>query len=186
MHKRRLSPAAAEFFATGIVWGLVLFVSLQLALHSPHTNHALSTSAAASPTAAAQAGAAGTTLHPPSSTSITDTHQATTSQHTTMKGVLSPTKQLNLNPESHTGASVVVVTTTTAPYIDWTLNWSHHLRLLGIKHAVVALDHATVTALTTHGMAAVLDASAEAQELGLMTHKSVRREYEHLRTLVSM
>jgi hypothetical protein len=49
---------------------------------------------------------------------------------------------------------------------------------------VVALDHETVQAMTSHGVA-VADASQHAAQLGLMTHQSVRREYDHLRTLVS-
>lgn len=181
MHKRRVSPAAAEFSATCIIWGLVLFVTLQLALHRPRTGHTLSTSAE-SPTA----GAAGVPIQLPSNTRHTATHQPLTIQHNADKSVLSPTKQLKLVPQSYTGASLVVVTTTTAPYIDWTLNWAHHMKRLNVNHAVVALDHATVTALAACGMPAVLDASVEARELGLMTHKSVRREYEHLRTLVSI
>lgn len=176
MQKRKGSQArAAEFFTTCVIWGLAFFVLLQLAAYHPHTGHTAvpQTSLAADGTGTAAAAAvslpAATASGPSSRT----------------KGVLSSSKQLKLGPQSFAGDPLVVITTTTAPYIEWTLNWSAHLTRLGAKHAVVALDSQTVAALTAHGMPAVLDASEEAQAVGLLTSRSVRREYGHLRSLVS-
>lgn len=179
MQKRKGSQArAAEFFTTCVIWGLVFFVLLQLAAYNPHTGHTAvvpqTSSAAAAPGGTGEAAAA---LSLPADTANGP------SSHT--KGVLSASKQLELGPQSFTGEPLVVITTTTAPYIQWTLNWSAHLTRLGAKHAVVALDSQTITALTAHGMPAVLDASEEAQAVGLLTSRSVRREYSHLRSLVS-
>lgn len=185
MHKRRASPAAAEFFTTCFIWGLVLVVLLQLATHRPHTESAVASPAAALQPEAAAAGAALPAAFAKTITDVTRTYQHTTKISST-GSTESATKQLLLTPEGYPGAPLVLVTTATAPYIDWTLNWSHFLMKLSVKHAVVALDYETVSALAAHGMPAVLDASKEAQQLGLMTHKSVRREYEHLRTLVSV
>jgi hypothetical protein len=194
MHKRRASPAAAEFLTTCLIWGLVLVVLLQLATHRPQTDSTVASTAAlqketAAATAAAAAAAAAA-LPAEAAVSKTDKGPTGTTKEPdeviSTKSRNSGTNELLLRPESYTDASLVVVTTATAPYVDWTLNWSHFLKKLNVNHAVVALDYDTVSALATHGMPAVLDASKEAQQLGLMTHKSVRREYEHLRALVSV
>jgi hypothetical protein len=172
MQKRKGSQArAAEFFSTCVIWGLVFFVLLQLAAYHPHSAVVPQTS-----TAAADDTGAAAAVSLPTTTA--------TKPSSRIKDILSATKQLQLVPQTFTGEPLVVVTTTTAPYIEWTLNWSAHLTRLGAKHAVVALDSATVTALTAHGLPAVLDASEEAQAVGLLTSRSVRREYGHLRSLV--
>lgn len=181
MQKRKGSQArAAEFFTTCVIWGLVFFVLLQLAAYNPHTDH----TAVVPPTSSGAAAAAdGTGAPAAAAMSFAATSANGPSSRT--KGVLSASKQLKLGPQSFAGKPLVVITTTTAPYIQWTLNWSAHLNRLGAKHAVVALDSQTVAALTAHGMPAVLDASEEAQAVGLLTSRSVRREYGHLRSLVS-
>lgn len=178
MHKRRTRAHAGEFFSTCLIWGLIIFVLLQLAAYSPRT-YTLAEPAAEP--AAVTAAVSHTSAEKESTTS-----SAAEKEHISPY-ILSPSKQLSLGPETYAGSPLVVITSTTSPYIDWTLNWSAHLKRLGVNHAVVALDPSTVAALKVKdGIPAVLDASVEAQRLGLMTHQTVRREYAHLRTLVSL
>jgi hypothetical protein len=197
MHKRRPHARGGEFFATCLIWGLIVFVLVQLAANSPRTYTlepltapAEAAVAAAVEHAAAAAAAAAVShvvVHKPDKQTATSDSAANkdTGQQSSLY-LLSPSKHLALGPETYTGSPLVVITTTTAPYIDWTLNWSAHLKRLQVPHAVVALDPTTAAALTDKdGIPAVLDASVDAQRLGLMTHQTVRREYAHLRTLVS-
>lgn len=190
MHKRRPHARGGEFFATCLIWGLIVFVVIQLATYSPrtYTLESLTAPAAEAAVAAAVEHAAAAVSHKPDKQIATSDSAANkdTGQQSSLY-LLSPSKHLALGPETYTGSPLVVITTTTAPYIDWTLNWSAHLKRLAVNHAVVALDPSTVAALTgKDGIPAVLDASVDAQRLGLMTHQTVRREYAHLRTLVSV
>jgi hypothetical protein len=181
MHKRRPHARGGEFFATCLIWGLIVFVVIQLATYSPRT---YTLEPLTAPAEAAVAAAVSDKPDKQIATSDSAANKDTGQQSSPY--LLSPSQHLALGPETYTGSPLVVITTTTAPYIDWTLNWSAHLRRLEVHHAVVALDPSTVAALTgTDGIPAVLDASVDAQRLGLMTHQTVRREYAHLRTLVS-
>lgn len=122
MHKRRAQTAGTGFYTACLIWVLVVYVLLQISVYNPQASIHLG--APAGPAAAAagaraagvEAAAAGHTAAAPPLTSL---REGTEKSHGDSSITPHAEQQLVLGPQTFAGSSMVVVTSTTAPYIEW-------------------------------------------------------------------
>lgn len=168
---KNLHSTASQFVVTCVVWSLVAAVFLNMAAYRPQAGIAPVSEAAAAPAVAALQDTAG------------QPQQASTSSQASQQSPHS-SSQAGLQPQDYKNTALVVVTTTSSPYLQFTRNWAAHLARIGANHAVIALDQQSFKVLTEQErLPAVLDASENAKQLGLNTDVSVRKEFAQLRHL---